>query len=668
MASVVPVGIDLGTSFCAVSYLHDDGRTHMIPNADAETLTHSVVHFGDEHVTVGGAAWQAALHSPDRVADNAKRDMGALAYRREIAGQRYPPEVIQSCLLRRLRRDIAAAIGENFQAVITVPAYFDEARRKATCDAAIMSGLPVLDIVNEPTAAALAFGERLGYLTPQGAPRGCLNVLVYDLGGGTFDVTVIRLAHDEVRTLATDGDCELGGLNWDQRLADHAREKLAALGMPMSDWTETDDVRLLRAARTAKHDLSDRPLAMLEFARGDQSYKLPIARDEFEDLTADLLERTIFTAKQALLASGLIWKDVDRLILVGGSSRMPAVRRAVKQMAGIDPDDAVSPDEAVARGAAIYAQYLLSLRGLSSAAAPLRIVDVNAHSLGIEGVNLQTLRTENVALIRRNSPLPCEVKRTFVTRVDNQPNVRVRLLEGESSIPGECSPLATAKIKNLPQGLPKGTPIEVRYSLAANGRLAVTATMPSQGEGAQIELQRVRGLEDRRVQRWQQIVCRDGGFRDFHEAILKFDPPHAAEEEAGAASAAAAGGPRRWFTRKPAGQGAAPPKTAVKSKVQLHAPLFDDAAAPNPAAGAPDEFEYFLPMTDALERSAAHRRRERSSFLVQVVVYVLGAVAGIVLAYQALRWMRPDLNLRSLLQTDAPADVRPARPARRARL
>jgi molecular chaperone DnaK len=289
--------------------------------------------------------------------------------------------------------------------VITVPAYFGDEERRSTKLAGEYAGLTVVDVISEPIAAALSYG----FARLSGSGPAEETALVYDLGGGTFDVTVIRLAHDEVRTLATDGDCELGGLNWDQRLADHASAKLAALGMSTDGWSDADDIRLLRAARTAKHELTDRPLAMLEFARGDNSYKLPIAREEFEELTADLLERTIFTAKQALLASGLIWKDIDRLILVGGSSRMPAVRRAIKQMAGMEPDDAVSPDEAVARGAAIYAQYLLDLRGMSTAAPPLHIVDVNAHSLRIEGVNLQTLRAENVALIRRNTPLPCEV-------------------------------------------------------------------------------------------------------------------------------------------------------------------------------------------------------------------------------------------------------------------
>jgi molecular chaperone DnaK len=441
--SKTPVGIDLGTSFSAAAYIDEAGEPRLVLNALGERLTASVVRFGDDRVMVGEAFSDSKALTEDRCAEYAKRDMGAPTFHQPIGGANYPPEVVQACVLRQLRRDVIEGLGEEFGAVVAVPAYFDEHRRKATWDAAIISGLPLVDIVNEPTAAALAFGQQLGYLSPEGAPVGRLNVLVYDLGGGTFDVSIIRLTASEIRTLATDGDSDLGGLNWDERIAELARARLQDLD-PHAVLSELDLRRLQHAAERVKHQLSESPLAVLEFEHASGTLKLPIEREDFEDLTADLLERTIFTTRQALGAAGMVWDQIDRLLLVGGSSRMPAVRRRIYEESGILPDQTVDPDEAVARGAAVYARYLLGKSGGRGSLPKLRIIDVNSHSLGLEGVNLETLRTENVFLIPRNTPLPCEVKRTVVTRVENQPSVKVQLLEGESKSPAHCARLATA--------------------------------------------------------------------------------------------------------------------------------------------------------------------------------------------------------------------------------
>ena len=519
MENTIPVGIDLGTTLSAASYVDASGRTQMIPNNVGEILTPSVVLLEDDGISVGRLAWEASETTPQRVAENVKHDMGASAYRHKLMGQDFPPEVLQGCILRQVRHDIFDAIGPHFQAVITVPAYFDEARRKTTADAGTMSGLPVLDIVNEPTAAALAFGERLGYLSADGTPRDTLRLVVYDLGGGTFDVTVIELSTGKVETLATDGDYELGGNNWDQRLAEFAQEKLSEL-FPETDELERRDYnRLLHAARAAKHTLTSSPLATLEFRDHDRELNLPIRRDEFEDLTADLVERTMFTTKQALGAAGLEWSDIDRLLLVGGSARMPAVRRAMKELSGLEPDDAVHPDEAVARGAAIFARYLLGARGIDPSVPKLQVTEVSAHGIGIEGVDQGTGRTENVTVIPRNTPLPFEVTREFVTRTDNQRSVKVKLLEGDSSLLDQCSPLAVAAIKHLPPNLPAGTPITVRYSFQSNGRLEVDAQVADMGDQAHIELHRVRGMADQRVETWKRVICEDGGYNDFEDAL-----------------------------------------------------------------------------------------------------------------------------------------------------
>jgi molecular chaperone DnaK len=519
MPPLIPVGIDLGTTFSVAARINEQGSTELIANSHGDFLTPSAVFFDDAAVKVGRSAWEAAALEPDRCAEHVKRDVGRESYRRAIRGHSYPPEVLQSCILRELRSDVVAAIGDKFGSVITVPAYFDELRRKMTADAGTMSGLEILDIVNEPTAAALAFGERLGYLDPKGGANDSLTLLVFDLGGGTFDVTIIRLAPGEVRTLATDGDVELGGVNWDERLATHAEAQFRRQWPEAGEFTPTERVRLLRAAEQAKVELSKRPLVTFQFNAQGKQFSFPVTINEFDELTKDLVERTCFTTRHAVKAAGLLWTNIDRLLLVGGSTRIPAVRRAVTQLSGIEPDNQVHPDEAVARGAAIFAHHVLSQSGSIDSSLRLAITDVNAHGLGIEGVNQLTLRRENVILIPRNTPLPHEVHRSFITKADNQRTVKVQLLEGESSIPEQCTELASAGIRNLPPGLPAGTRIDVWYSFQANGRLSARASIPNVGNHAQIELERVRGLADKSVARWKKVIGRDGGYSDLEEAL-----------------------------------------------------------------------------------------------------------------------------------------------------
>lgn len=658
MSSIIPVGIDLGTTFSVTSYINDSGRSQVIADGEGlddenRSLTPSVVFFDQEGVRIGWPAWEAAWEQPEFAAHDVKRDMGLSQYRQSINGEEYPPEVIQGCLLRVLRKRIVAEVGSEYKAVITVPAYFDEARRKATADAGIMSGLPVLDILNEPTAAALAFGEQLGYLTPEGAPNESLRLLVYDLGGGTFDVTVIEFSAEGITTLATDGDYELGGIHWDQRLVDLAIDRFKARFPQTGSLNPQERLVVHRSVRELKHKLTDHPLATLELNLQGQMLKLPVTRNEFEELTADLVDRTVFTAKQALQAAGLLWKDIDRVLLVGGSSRMPAVRRAVKELTGLEPDTAVHPDEAVSRGAAIFARFLLGKQGIDSTAPKLNITEVNAHGLGIEGVNQETLRVENVILIPRNTRLPHVVKRTFATKTDNQRSVKIELLEGDSSLPGQCSRLAMAGIKNLPPGLPAGTKVQVSYSFQSNGRLAVDAQVECLGTPAKIELERTRGLEESRVNKWKSVVCRDGGYRDFEEAITSFlasdplaDPKqrsHGNENsksttdsrkqrtnldpaiDEGAPLAAAEEIKRRVRDRNASAETSQSERTKITS-------LGDSEPAPKPVA---------TPV-------ARRRGRPKSHLIVNLIGHMLAPIVGLTLGYYGLVWARPDLNFLEL--------------------
>jgi molecular chaperone DnaK len=515
MPDVHAVGIDLGTTNSAVAWVDESGRTAMLRNADGDLLTPSVVFFDDSEIIVGKEALRAAAAQPDRVAQWVKRDMGSPVYSRPIRGQYLPPEVIQSCILRKLRGDIVAAVGTAAKAVITVPAYFDEPRRKATADAGEMAGLSLVDIVNEPTAAALAFGEVLGYLSPGGKVLQEMVVMVYDLGGGTFDATLLRLAPGDIRTLATDGDVQLGGHDWDARLVAYAAEAFKQIhGCDPRDAPSALN-RLYGEVVEAKHALSARARSPVRVEYQGRTAEIPVAREQFEEMTADLLERTAYTIRQLLSAAQLQWTDVSRILLVGGSTRMPMVARKLQELTGIVPDRTVNPDEAVARGASIYCNYLLSSVEQGGAGSTFQVTNVNSHSLGIEGIDPQTMRKINVILIPRNTALPARCTEKFMTKSEGQRSIVVQVLEGESTLPGECTAIGRTVIRDLPNGLPKNWPIEVTFEYGVNGRLMVRAAVPGTHRETTLELERDVGLSREGISRWKHVVGGMKGFGDF---------------------------------------------------------------------------------------------------------------------------------------------------------
>ena len=562
MANAHAVGIDLGTTNSAAAYVDASGRTVMIRNAEAELLTPSVVLFNDAEVLVGREARRASIVHPDQVAEWVKRDMGSPAYSRPIRGQYLPPEVIQACILRRLKADVTAELGSEVEAVITVPAYFDEPRRKATADAGEMAGLKVLDIVNEPTAAAMAFGEIHGYLARSGGPGKEMTLLVYDLGGGTFDVTLLRLAPGDIRALATDGDVQLGGHDWDLRLVNHVAESFKqahgvdpredAVGMSL----------LYKLAEEVKHTLSARTHVSVSFNYAGQSHALDIRREQFEELTIDLLERTAYTTRQLLSESGLEWTDVTRVLLVGGATRMPMVSRMLVEMTGIQPDHSVNPDEAVARGAALYASYVTAQRTGVPGEPAYQVTNVNAHSLGVEGIDPATMRKMNVVLIRRNSQLPVRFTEKFITKTENQRSIVVQVLEGENTIPGECTAIGRAVIRDLPPGLPQGWPIEVTFEYGVNGRLSVHAIVPGTQSEVALDIEREVGISSEGMAGWHDAVDSAGEFSSFEslvDEVLRSAVPPAPSTPAEQAPAGGVGpGPQPDQT-------APPPEPAVPS-------------------------------------------------------------------------------------------------------
>jgi molecular chaperone DnaK len=498
------IGIDLGTTYSALAYIDTSGRPRTVANEEGDLLTPSVVFFDEEAVVVGKEALKAIATHAVSVARCMKRDLGRRFFPQELSGRHFPPEALEAWVLDKLRRDGARVLGEFQQVVITVPAYFDEVRRKATQDAGFMAGLNVMDIINEPTAAAIAFGYDQGFLRESSNWGRPTRILVYDLGGGTFDVTVMEICGREFVTLATDGDVRLGGEDWDSRLVDFvATEFMNEFGV---DPREDPNVRgrLWRDCEDAKRTLSARAKTTIPCDFRQFSTRVTITRDQFEEITRDLLNRTSFTTRQTLQAAGLHWEQIDRVLLVGGSTRMPAVVDMLRSLTGKEPDVSVAADEAVAHGAALHAAHLLAS---SHGKAPsFTIKNVNSHSLGVVATDPVSQQHRNAIIIPRNTALPVAAKRIFKTQRANQSSVLVQIVEGESAAADECVQIGRCTVRDLPANLPAQTPIEVRFHYHENGRLAVLVNVAGTDKWVQRELIRENSLTDGQLHTWRRFV------------------------------------------------------------------------------------------------------------------------------------------------------------------
>ncbi len=501
-----PVGIDLGTTYSVVAALDNTGRPATVLTRNGELLTPSAVCFEDGEAIVGREALKSSVFTPDTYADCFKRDMGRDAFHRRLLGHDVPPEVFSGFLLQRLKEDAEQRLGPVRRVVITVPAFFDETRRKATQDAGRLAGLEVLDIINEPTAAAVAYGYHRATAGGEAdVGRTDERLLVYDLGGGTFDVTILQIQGSTFRTLATDGDVQLGGKDWDERMVNYLAEAfLAEHGVdPRSD--AQDAAELWIDVQDAKHTLSERTRANVVVTHAGIRMRQEVTRAMFDDLTRDLLERTESTTSLVMKQAGLEWGDIDRVLLVGGSTRMPMVIEMLRRLTGKEPDRTLSADEVVAHGAALYAGMLM--RGQAAAQKPFTLVNVNSHSLGVVGLDPKTGQRVNAILIPKNTPLPCHQAKLFKTAKDDQRTVKVAVVEGENLRPEHCIQLGRCVIRDLQPGLPAGTPVEVEYHYASNGRISVSARLPSTRQSAHVEIQRDHARDLRDLQSWRKELA-----------------------------------------------------------------------------------------------------------------------------------------------------------------
>ena len=507
------IGIDLGTTNSCVAVM-EGGQPVVIANAEGSRTTPSVVGFTkDGERLVGQVAKRQAVTNPDRTIISIKREMGT-SYKVNIDGKAYTPQDISAIILTKMKETAESYLGEKVtQAVITVPAYFNDSQRQATKDAGRIAGLDVLRIINEPTAASLAYG-----LDKEGNQK----ILVYDLGGGTFDVSILDIGDGVFEVLSTNGNTRLGGDDFDQRIIDWIADSFKKENGIDLRQDRSAVQRLKETAEKAKIELSGTTTASINLpfitadATGPKHIDMTLTRAKFEDLTRDLVEATIEPMKKALSDAGLTFNQLDKVILVGGSTRIPAVQETVKRITGKEPFKGVNPDECVAVGAAIQGGVL------GGEVKDVLLLDVTPLSLGLETEGHIFTR-----LIDRNTTIPCEKSQVFSTAADGQTTVEINVLQGERQMAYDNKSLGRFQLTNIapaPRGVPQ---IEVTFSIDRNGIVHVSAKDKATGNAQDITITASTNLTEeeinQRVKEAEQYAEEDKKRREEVETLNQAD-------------------------------------------------------------------------------------------------------------------------------------------------
>lgn len=505
------IGIDLGTTFSCMAYINEDGQPEIIPNGEGENTTPSVVLFDEDATIVGREAKTQSLFEAGKFEQFVKRHMGERDYLfRTKTGETYSPEAVSAIILAKLKADAENYLGEEVEgAVVTVPAYFNEAQRKATMDAGKIAGLKVLAIINEPTAAALAFGIARGGDKEQ-------TIMVYDLGGGTFDVTVMKFDKENITVLGTAGDRKLGGYDFDNKIIDAVLDEALKEGIDIrNDMMARQDLQL--KAETAKKALSAKEKTNIMLNVNGKPFKYMLTREDFMDMIEPLLFRTISSMENACDEAEIQYSDLDKILLVGGSTKMPAVRECIKEETGINPSSEVHPDEAVAIGAAYHVVDVLKERqkraeqedtggqvayDIPELKKQYTFNDVTSHGIGVVVINRYDERINSV-ILPKNIQVPAEKKNVYSTTVPFQEKLYIEVTQGEEEDLRYVTIIGTAEIQIAPRE--ELVEIEVTISCDKNSIIHVRVfDMDLQRDLGEMNIDRVSNLSEEEIQRDRQ--------------------------------------------------------------------------------------------------------------------------------------------------------------------
>lgn len=502
------VGIDLGTTFSSLAYVDTQLTPRMLTDTSGKSVFPSVVYFDDDEILVGDFALEQSVLSPERVAQFVKVHMGE-DWRKEYSGHVYTPESLSAIILGHLVKE---AEKQNFgpirRAVITVPAYFNEKRRRATQQAGEIAGLEVIGTLNEPMAATLAYG-----LHQQDREQ---NVVVYDLGGGTFDVTVVHMAPGEIIELATNGNRQLGGKDWDRALIDFVSHDFQkAHGQDPRQHPEALQ-NLVLACEKAKRQLSSRKKTQIPCFAFDKSHQVEITRSQFEELTVDLLHSTKLTTQIALEDAKLNWSLIDQVLLVGGSTLMPSVQKMLESVSGRKPEIGMSPVNAVALGAAAYAHILETDRNpISTRRVKTKVSFVTAHGVGLR-VRTDANGWKNSVLIPQNSRVPVRATKRFVCseEISEHTVIKIEVTQGDADDAELAEVLGEARIEGLPCHEPAGQPVDVEMDFDSQGRLHMKAIYANTGHEVQMSLDVAEGLREEEVRQQHEHLIQVGFLKE----------------------------------------------------------------------------------------------------------------------------------------------------------